>query len=447
MGAQRNDMRSGILKARRMLFWHDHDLKARQESPELALIERNTPPPRFALMIVAIVFSGFVFIQTINIWHATPTNTGQRAFGMVNLAVIAILQFTHIAPRTREFRSRYGYWTLGAQAALTLGPNIAFGVYWGGMGGFVVGSALLILPLRAALAAYVVVLGVVGTVATTTPGLVFVDIAYQLVSTTLTGLAIYGLTRLADLVAAIYSARQELARMAVARERLRFARDLHDLLGYSLSSITLKSELIHRLISHHPERAKDEVMGVLDVSRQALSDVREVARGYRDMSLLTEADSAKAVLEAADVETTMRIDCGQLSRSANTVLATVLREGVTNLLRHSQVKRCSVEVSEHDGCVRLSVVNDGVTAATSSTEGEPGAGTGARLGTGLDSLRARVAALGGRLTAESARDGTFQLAAEVPVQAADEQHPEADGPGENRQDDRAEAPAGREAVA
>lgn len=436
MGAnQQKESMAGVLRPRGPAFRRER-VPEGPDSPGLAGIERSTPAPRFAMVIVTAVFTCYLTMHVVNIMEAT-TSTPRRLFSLVALAGIAALQFAHTAPRAHAFRTRYGVWTLAAQAALTLGPNIAFGVSWGAMGGFVAGSALIVLPLAVGWPVFVGVVTVVGVAGAQTPGLTVPNIVYLFISTTLCGLVVYSLTRLNDLVTAIFAAREELARMAVARERLRFARDLHDLLGYSLSSITLKSELIYRLIGHNPERAKDEVTGVLEVSRQALSDVREVARGYRDMSLLAEAGSARAVLEAADVEARIRISCRDLSNSANTVLATVLREGVTNLLRHSQAKVCHIDVTETDGHVQLSVVNDGVAAAV------PADGADGRPGTGLESLTARVEALGGRLSAGPDSGGVFRLVAAVPATAPDES--DRDAPG--RSVPSTAGPLGRRAIA
>ncbi|CAM5724203.1 hypothetical protein SALBM311S_00537 [Streptomyces alboniger] len=166
--------------------------------------------------------------------------------------------------------------------------------------------------------------------------------------------------------------------MAVAGERLRFARDLHDLLGFGLSAITLKSELTFRLVATRPERAREELVGILQISRQALADVRSVARGYREMSLDAEAASADDVLTAAEIEARIDLDCGPVSDRAGTVLATVIREGVTNVLRHSKAQHCVIEAGPASGpggpLVRLVVANDGAdeTRRTGSQDGGSG---------------------------------------------------------------------------
>ncbi|GAA3234025.1 hypothetical protein GCM10020256_50590 [Streptomyces thermocoprophilus] len=237
-----------------------------------------------------------------------------------------------------------------------------------------------------------------------------IDAVYLPQSTLLTGLVIYGLSRLSALIREVVAARGELARMAVTEERLRFARDLHDLLGFSLSAITLKSELIVRLIPTHPARAVEEVEDVLSISRQSLSDVRRVASGMREMSLEQEVTSAESVLRAADIEVSKKVTPVRAGRQADTVLATVLREAVTNLLRHSRAGRCTIEVAEQGGRVRLSVCNDGVDPAYHDPS--------PHSGSGLGNLRTRIETVGGTLHSEVTGAGTFLLVAEVPASTA-----------------------------
>ena len=198
--------------------------------------------------------------------------------------------------------------------------------------------------------------------------------------------------------------------MAVTRERLRFARDLHDLLGYSLSSITLKTELTYRLVPKQPQRAKEELSGILEISRQALADVREVARAYRDMSLEAEAVSAKGMLAAAEIDTELRLEYGTLDPATDTVLATTLREGVTNMLRHSKAQRCVISVTQADAAVRLELGNDGVVAHSG--------GLVDASGSGLGNLRTRLVEIGGSLDARISEDLWFWLVAQAPRAAA-----------------------------
>ncbi|MGW0333138.1 sensor histidine kinase [Streptomyces sp. NPDC003011] len=370
--------------------------------------QRDTLPPQLAFAIVLMVLCGFVLIAVLNVIGSDPGPWLLVGCIVSSVALFAI-QTVHSHPGTERFRERYGLWTLLGQAVLTYVPMVFFGVTWGGMGGFLAGSCLLIITAPACWAAFGAVVAVTGAAAVL-EGIGWVDSSYLVVSTVLTGLIVYGLTRLSNLVAEVHRAREELAEMAVARERLRFARDLHDLLGFGLSAITLKSELTFRLVATRPERAREELVAILQISRQALADVRSVARGYREMSLDAEAASAEDVLGAAEIEARIDLDCGPVSARAGTVLATVIREGVTNVLRHSKAQQCVIDAraaSGPDGAlVRLVLANDGAdeTRRTGSQDG----------GSGLGNLRTRVEEIGGRLTAGVDAEGWFRLVAEVP---------------------------------
>jgi signal transduction histidine kinase len=213
-------------------------------------------------------------------------------------------------------------------------------------------------------------------------------------------------------VTELYAARTELAKAAVAEERLRFARDLHDLLGLSLSAIALKTELTDRLLVADTKRASIELVEILQLSRQALADVRSVADGYRELSLLKESRSVEAELTAAEVVVRMEVEPGELPAPVATVLAVVLREGVTNVLRHSKLERCDIAVSHSGKDVRLAIFNDGVGADDADPETRPASEA---TGNGIRNLSDRVATLGGELTAGPAPDGRYCLRAVVPT--------------------------------
>jgi two-component system sensor histidine kinase DesK len=227
---------------------------------------------------------------------------------------------------------------------------------------------------------------------------------------------LYGTTRLAELLVRAHGAREPLAWRAVAQERNRFARDLHDLLGYSLSAIALKTDLAHRLVRSEPDRALAELASARDVAQQALGDVRAVARGYRELSFTVEAESARSLLAAADVRASVDVRCA-VPDPVGTVLATVLREGVTNVLRHSKATECRIEVRDQgDGFIRFTLANDGV-RKTSGRSCQGGGGGGG----GLGNLAERLAAVGGRLTVDTDERGWYRVVAEAPSAPATDQ--------------------------
>ncbi|MEV7859159.1 histidine kinase [Streptomyces hirsutus] len=366
---------------------------------------RDLLAPRLAQGISAVVFAGYGIVTLLNVQNEVP---GTRARIVCTGAVVVLyaVQLLLISPGTLKWSARRKTATLGVQAALTLVPVLWVGGVWGSMAGPLAGSILLLLPGRIAWPCYALVPLTMLTWSLA-EGVTALEAGYYTISTALTGLVIYGLTRLTDLVREVHDARAEMARMAVTQERLRFARDLHDLLGYSLSAITLKSELIHRLVPVNPERARDEVASVLGVARQALADVRLVASGYRDMSLEAEAASVAEVMAAADVDVEVDIRCGRLHPLVDTVLATALREGVTNILRHSKVESCTVTAVVAGDTVRLDLVNDGVAAPDRSLAQD--------RGSGLGNLSARLGAIGGELTAGVVEGGRYRLTAVAPV--------------------------------
>ncbi|WP_459183233.1 sensor histidine kinase [Streptomyces sp.] len=356
-------------------------------------------------MIILFALFCFGLISVINMLQVHPSGTQVVVFS-VCLAGIYALQLIHCSAAVRRWPWQWVAGTLVLQAVLTYLPSLAYDTLWGSQWGCLGGSLLLLVPgfarwvlftLVAASAAVVSELAHVG-------GLYAV---YLVQSTVLSGFVIYGFTRLVDLVSEVHASRGELARMAVSQERMRFSRDLHDLLGYSLSAITLKSELLYRLIGDRSDQAREEVTSILDVSRQALSDVRLVASGYRDMSLAAEANSAASILAAAGVQAEVDVECGRLHPLVDTVLATALREGITNILRHSKVQHCSITAAAEGETVRLTLVNDGV--------GEGTAILSPHSGSGIGNLQLRLTAVGGWVDAGVRDDGRFHLVAKAPL--------------------------------
>ncbi len=180
-------------------------------------------------------------------------------------------------------------------------------------------------------------------------------------------------------------ANEEIENLAKVAERERIARDLHDVLGHTLSVITLKSELAGKLVDRDPQRAGKEIREVEQISRQALSDVRDAIRGYRSQGLAAELAQAKATLETAgltvqcDAATTVHIPAMQES-----VLSLAVREAVTNVVRHAHARNCRMRLEQQNGNCRLEIHDDG----RGGSNGE---------GNGLRGMRERVEMLGGTL--------------------------------------------------
>ena len=359
--------------------------------------------PKLARSIVLAVLCSYVAVQVID---ALTSPIPARGIRLAVDFTCLVLLFAMTAFVTSAAVERWPLWRrlamLLAQAFVTYLPMTILLREWADLTGFFAGSALLLLS---GWVAWIVFAAAVGSMVVIPVAANFgpYDVAYLTLSTLVLGLVVFGLARLSLLVKYLHATRSELAQLAVMKERIRFARDLHDLLGYSLSAITLKAEFTRRVVGNDPARARDELAEVIDIARQAQADTRLVASGYRNISLAKEASLVAALLAMAGINGRAEISCGALGETVDTVLATVLREAVTNMLRHSAARNYSIEANQVGETVRLQVTNDGAPQLTAS---------GSHHG-GLENLTTRLEAVGGRLTAE-VDDGRFCLVAEAP---------------------------------
>ncbi|MGC5034611.1 histidine kinase [Streptomyces sp. DT190] len=201
-------------------------------------------------------------------------------------------------------------------------------------------------------------------------------------------------------------ARETRTRLAVAEERLRFGRDLHDVMGRNLAVIALKSELAAQLAQRGRPEAVAQMVEVQRLAQESQREVREVVRGYREADLASELAGARGVLAAAGIDCTVSADAVTgLPAAVQSALGWVVREAATNVLRHGDARRCAVELRVREGRVVLSVENDGVT--------EAGGGSSGASGSGLAGLRERLAKIGGTLEAGPAGKRLFRLRAEI----------------------------------
>ncbi|MQA07489.1 MAG: two-component sensor histidine kinase [Pseudonocardiaceae bacterium] len=367
--------------------------------------------PRLAYGLAAAVFCGFGLVASISVLE-TGGGIEEMALSAVYVIALLALQLRYFSRPGTIFRAPFCYLALAAQACLVYLPMLQFTWAWTGLPGLLAGNVLLVLRASVSIPLFILIMAsVAGMHVVLDSGLA--TTAHGVVSAVISGLIVYGLIRLARLVTELHEARHELAEMAVAEERFRFARDLHDLLGMSLSGITLKSELTDKLLTEHPSRARVELAEILELSRKALADVRSVASGYQELSFDDELVSARSVLGAADIAVDIRIERELDCPTGTTVLGTVLREAITNVLRHSDAKWCQITVQGAGGTQGLVVVNDGLRPGMSGVIRQHGSGTG------LDSISRRVEMNGGELTAEITGDGHFRLRATVPRKSGD----------------------------
>ncbi|MEU5393500.1 sensor histidine kinase [Streptomyces tibetensis] len=204
-------------------------------------------------------------------------------------------------------------------------------------------------------------------------------------------------------------ARETRTRLAVAEERLRFGRDLHDVMGRNLAVIALKSELAVQLAQRGRPEAVSQMVEVQRLAQESQREVREVVRGYREADLGSELAGAQGVLAAAGIHCTVAgVPAAGLPPAVQSALGWVVREAATNVLRHGDAQRCEVRLRVLEGRVVLSVENDGVSEAGA----EPGSGPS---GSGLAGLRERLAEIDGTLEAGPVGRGLFRLTAEVPL--------------------------------
>jgi two-component system, NarL family, sensor histidine kinase DesK len=236
----------------------------------------------------------------------------------------------------------------------------------------------------------------------------------------------YGASRQAETVSALRRARADLARTAVAEERLRIARDLHDLLGHSLSLITLKAELAGRVIRTNPDRAAAEIAELESVARQSLSDVRAAVAGYRQPDLAAELDSARQLLDSAGITSQITAaDTGGLSHDVDAALAWAVREGTTNVVRHSKATHVAISVTA-DPVIATAEVSDNGPAADDEpvaqsrmpADRDRTGGHDSQVrpgGSGLAGLAERVHGLGGELAAGPVAPQGFRLRIVVPL--------------------------------
>jgi two-component system sensor histidine kinase DesK len=353
-----------------------------------------------ALLAVAPIF-------TITGYLGDP---GNPAIAVLAALAVGALQLRHSLAAARGERPRGWPWTLLALIVLVYLPMVWFGMDWAPMQYFVLASAAML--LRGWLAATTVAAPLVA-MATAAAAPVYGDSTgeraffaiYWIVGLVTGAAALYGSARLVQVVDELYAARTELAEVAVGRERLRVSRDLHDLLGSSLSAVSLKGDLARRLLQSDPPAAQAQIEGLTGVARDALRDMRAVTRDQHAVALRTEIDGAAALLDAAGIDAHIDVDLPELARPTQDVLAWAVREGVTNVLRHSRASTCSITARRGDGTVRLEIVNDGA---------HPPSGGG----NGLAGLAERARGRSGSATGQRTRDGRFRLLVEVPEEVA-----------------------------
>lgn len=320
--------------------------------------------------LLAVVYLGFLVLPPILWWEAERT----RLTVLAGYFLLTLLLFPLI----------------GTVACWTW-------VYVACVAGMVVARTAVAFALIGALGALQLVVFTVG-------GTLEDDWFIALVTVSI-GVMMSAFARQIDALRRLRNAQSEIARLAVMEERARFSRDMHDVLGHSLTVVTVKSELARRLVPVDPERAADEIADIERLSRSALADLRAAVAGYREMSLSTELASAQASLAAADIQAHLPRNGEEVEPDLRELFGWVLREGVTNVIRHSGSRNCWVTV----GPDRLDIEDDGHGTGSALTPAPVGrTGVERTPGSGLAGLRARAAQVGASIAVDAGpRGGTL----------------------------------------
>jgi two-component system, NarL family, sensor histidine kinase DesK len=324
------------------------------------------------------------------------------------------LQLRHSFALARGERPRGGIWTLLALAVLAYAPS-----HWLG-GNWVAAQFSLLASVPMVLSGWPAALVGAGTwiwfgaeavqafPAHPTITDYFYWISYDAAASTASVAVLYASARMAKVATDLRATRDLLADAAVGQERIRVSRDLHDLLGRSLATISLKGDLAIRLLGRDARAAEGEIASLTEVATEALAGLRHVTSDQRPPTLATELDSARALLVAAGVAVDVRGSASGIPAVVDEVLAWVVREGATNIVRHATATTARFTVECRDGSARAEISNDGAT--------EP-AGTD---GSGLSGLTSRVRELSGSLAFTWLSDHRFYLVAQVPITTSEE---------------------------
>ncbi|MCC5576582.1 hypothetical protein IMZ11_13180 [Microtetraspora sp. AC03309] len=369
---------------------------APREPPATARTDLPDDTSRLSRWALAAMTVNVSVIVLANVADSGTADPGRWAVAAVVAPLAVAFQLYHGFPRASAPSA--WRWTLPLHILIVGAATLYVGN--GSMSaliGMSVANTLLWLPARWSVPAVAVV-----AVATAFLLQLYPEVGgyslYQVASMITMAIGVFAFNRFPEAAGRLRGLRMQVARSAVVAERLRVARDVHDLLGITLSAITLKAELALRVIGHDSAKAALLLEEVGPLAVRGLADVRSITSGGAMLSLREEIESARSLLDSAGVE--IQVDAVGLENSP--VLATVVREAVTNVVRHSAARLCTIVVETDAQVVRLRVANDGVARATQGT------------GRGLASLTARVESAGGTFTADDQGDGTFALVASVP---------------------------------
>jgi two-component system sensor histidine kinase DesK len=354
-------------------------------------------------VLIAGIWLIWLFVPIQSAWQLGNTAArwvgigGTLAFSAVYLVIFGRVRERRMQPDSAVPGRVAAAWLVVLTA---LGATVVVAVGQAGMATvvYVAIAVVILLPVR--VAAPIVVALAAGTeiLSRTVDG--WTDGRVQAVSICVAALVVWGITQLMNRNIELMRAREENARLAVEEERNRLARDLHDILGHSLTVITVKAELAGRLMDVDLPRARAEVADLERLSRDALVDVRRAVDGYRELSLPGELARAREALRAAEIEADLPNSAELVPSDLREVFAWAVREGVTNVIRHSGATHCSIRLTA--AAVEIEDNGSGCPATSASH--------GASQGHGLLGLRERAVAVGAMLVTRSDDPQGFSLA-------------------------------------
>lgn len=300
------------------------------------------------------------------------------------------------------------YWARGWQVLACMGAGCLIGAIWvrwnvGAATFFIFACAMAarFTDFRRAMLAVggVIALGVLASMQVTHGQMRFIFLMPLLTAGLPVGMGAFMEARLRRSRQELMRKQEEVEHMATIAERERISRDLHDLLGHSLSLIALKAELARKLAHRDVDACAREIADIETSARQALAEVRAAVTGYRESGLASALASARASLAAAEVQLEEKVERIDLAPAAENVVALALREAVTNVVRHAGAKRCSVSLGLEHGVAVLRIADDGRARSEADI----------RHGNGLCGMRERVASVGGRLAVRAASGLELEL--------------------------------------
>lgn len=365
-------------------------------------------PRRTRLLLLVAVHACVLGFPALSVSGLLGLPAAKPELALPALAVIAALQLAMSLAVGRGDSPRWGGLAFAAIATIAIGLLPVLRVPWlpalwpvGAAGAMILRGPWRALPIAA-----VVLTIATWTVSVDAPyalDVIVWDAVYNATISVMAAGSLYGAARLARMVDELSATRFALAARAIEGERGRLSAELHDVLGQSLTAVSLKGDLAQRLVERDPEGATREIDDLVAIARRQLPELDAIAQGERRTSLATEAPEAAALLRAAGMEVRVEVRLPDVSAEADALLGWAVREGATNVLRHSRARTCSIVATRDGDRLLLELVNDGIGATAHAP------------GSGLSSLAERFAAakgvvLGGRIDGER-----FRLRVELPA--------------------------------